>query len=116
MDPIGTPDKSQDDILAEADRLAAEFEAELNSSAPPDTIGDGITPEMLENMDPAQLQQFLAQFEQKKRKSQAFYTRKQTTKTFRKKQRIAQERARVVSRKNGGGKTISRQRRTKKAA
>lgn len=109
--------QSEEEILAEADRLAAEVEAELagnigNMSALPE--GLELTPEMLENMDPAQLQAFMAQFGQKKKMPRSVYCRKQTTKAQRKKKRNAQKRARAITRRAGCGRTISSMKRKRK--
>ena len=109
--------QTEEEILAEADRLAAEVEAELagnigNMSALPE--GLELTPEMLENMDPVQLQQFLAQFGQPKKLPRSHYSRKQTTKAQRKKKRDSQKRARAVTRRAGWGRTISTTKRKRK--
>ncbi len=103
-------------LLAEADRLAAEVEADIGS------MGEvpELTPEVLENMDPAQLQLLMAQLAEQqkkfKRKPQAFYTRKQTTAPERKKKRVASAAARLISSRNGNGKSMSNERRRKNAA
>ena len=109
--------QSEEELLAEAERLAAEVEAELagnigDMSALPE--GLELTPEMLENMDPVQLQQFLAQFGQPKKLPQSHYSRKQTTKAQRKKKRNDQKRARAITRRAGCGRTISTTKRKRK--
>ena len=109
--------QTEEEILAEADRLAAEVEAELagnigSMSALPD--GLELTPEMLENMDPAQLQAFMAQFGQPKKLPRSHYSRKQTNKAQRKKKRDAQKRARAITRRAGWGRTISTVKRKRK--
>jgi hypothetical protein len=111
--------QSEEELLAEADRLAAEVEAELagnigNMSALPE--GLELTPEMLENMDPAQLQKFLSQFGQPKKLAQSHYTRKQSTKSQRKKRRDIQKRSRAATRRTGWGRTISTAKRKRQAA
>jgi hypothetical protein len=67
-------------------------------------------------MDPAQLQAFLAQFGQTRKKPRSFYCRKQITKAQRKKKRDAQKRARATTRRAGWGRTISAAKRKRKAA
>lgn len=114
------------ELLAEADRLAAEVEADLAKGQFDETdIGSmedmpELTPEMMENMDPAMLQAMMARMAEQRlqfqRKPQAFYTRKQTTKSQRKTKRVAQKAARAISSRNGNGKSISSAKRRKKAA
>ena len=100
-------------VLSEADRLAAEVEAEVMAEQ---SIGampsiDELTPEMLENMDPAQLQAIIRNMQAAEgptRKAQSHYTRKQTSKAVRKNKRTAQKAARAITRNNGGGRTVSK--------
>lgn len=118
--------KTEEELLKEADRLAAEVEADIAKGSFDETdIGDmgeipELTPEMMEKMDPVQLQAFLAQLAEQRakfqRKPQAFYTRKQTTKAGRKKKRVAQKKARRISTINGSGKSIPHVQRRKNAA
>lgn len=114
------PEDNLDDVLAEADRLAAEAEAELQQNiGDMDVVGiDQLTPEMLENMDPAQLQSLMAQMAAARpsRREQSYYTRKRTPKAVKRQRRLAQKAARKVSIRNGAGRTISRRKRLKKAA
>ena len=114
----------EEELLAEADRLAAEVEADV-AAGELDNIGSmnevpEITPEMLEGMDPVQLQALMAQLAEQQKKfkrlPQAFYTRKQTTAPERKKKRDAQKKARAISSRNGNGKSMSLARRRKSAA
>ena len=106
--------------LEEADRIAAEVEAEVamemtiggasSSSPSPSTPSiDEITPEMLENMDPAQLQAIIRQMQgaQKERPSQSSFTKKKLSKDKRKQKRKMQSNARKITMKNGGGKTTT---------
>lgn len=116
-------DKNPDlekDLLEEADRLAAEVEADIAAHKFDETInvsGGEITPEMLENMDPAQLQAFIAAMaQQKKRFYQSRFTRKSTPKNVRKMKRKAAKKARLISSRNGNGKCIPRAKRRKNAA
>lgn len=121
MDP-----NAEKELLAEADRLATEVEADLAKGQFDETdIGSmkempDLTPEMMENMDPAMLQAMMARMAEERlrfqRKPQSFYTRKQTTKSQRKAKRVAQKAARAISNRNGNGKSISAAKRRKKAA
>ena len=108
------------ELLAEADRLAAEVEAEFAGNIGSDAEVPELTPAMIENMDPAQLQALMAQMAQQRnkfvRKPQAFYTRKQPLKAVQRAKGKAQKKARRISSKNGSGKSISLARRRKKAA
>ena len=115
-------DKTEE-ILKEADRLAAEVEADLAKHKFDETIdaaGGEITPDMLANMDPVQLQAMIAEMtEQRKRferPPQSFFTRKQTTKPVRKAKRKAAKKARAISSRNGNGKSIPKVKRRKNAA
>ncbi len=117
--------QTEEELLKEADRLAAEVEAELAEGKLSDNIGDmnevpELTPEMMENMDPALLQEFLARMAQQRagaaRRPQAYYTRKQPNKAERKKKRLAQKKARRISTINGSGKSIPHVRRRRNAA
>ena len=101
--PSITPDI--DKILEEADRLAAETVAEAEAGALP-TL-DEITPEMLENMDPAQLQAIIREMQgnQKERPPQSHFTRKQHSKAYKKAKRKRQKVARAITRNTGGGRT-----------
>ncbi len=116
--------QTEEELLKEADRLAAEVEVEL-AKGKFDDIGSmeelpELTPEMMEKMDPALLQEFLTRLAQQKqgfeRREQAYYTRKQTTKAVRKTKRIEQKKARRISVINGSGKSIPHARRRKNAA
>jgi hypothetical protein len=116
--------QTEEELLKEADRLASEVEAEL-AKGKFDDIGSmeelpELTPEMMENMDPALLQEFLARMAQQRlgheRREQAYYTRKQTNKAGRKKKRLVQKKARRISTINGSGKSIPHVRRRKNAA
>lgn len=116
---------NEKELLEEADRLAAEVEADLAEGKFDNTIGNmgempDLTPEMMENMDPAMLQEFMTRLAQQRaqfqRKPQACYTRKQTTKAGRKAKRVAQKKARAISSRNGNGKCVPRSRRRKAAA
>lgn len=111
--------KTEAELLEEADRLAAEVEAELQQN-----IGDfealagldGIPPELLEQLTPEQLQELIAMQAAQQRKPQSYYTRKQTKKADRKKKRKAQARARRITSKKGWGRTIPVNVRKRKAA
>lgn len=108
------------ELLAEADRLAAEVEAELAGNIGSNAEVPELTPEMIEQMDPVQLQAFIARMAQQRamyeRKPQAFYTRKQPIKAVQRAKGKAAKKARLISSKNGGGKSISLARRRKNAA
>ena len=108
------------ELLAEADRLAAEVEAEFAGNIGNDSEIPELTPEMIENMDPAQLQAFIAKMEQQRnkfeRKPQAFYTRKQPIKAVQRAKGKAAKKARRISAINGSGKSIPRVQRRKNAA
>lgn len=109
---------TQEEILEEADRLAAEVESELQSN-----IGDfasmpelaDIPPELLEQMTPEQVLELLAAQSKNKRKSQAHYTRKQTPRAVRNQRRRAQKKARKITVRNGGGRTTPIRKRRKAA-
>ena len=108
------------ELFAEADRLAAEVEAEFAGNIGSDAEIPELTPEMIENMDPAQLQAFIARMAQQRqkfeRKPQAYYTRKQPIKAVQRTKGKAQKKARLISSNNGSGKSISLARRRKNAA
>lgn len=121
MDPNNENfDKKEKELLAEADRLAAEVEAEVAGNIGNDSEIPELTPEMIEQMDPAQLQAFIAEMAKRRgkfvRKPQAFYTRKQPTKAALREKGRAQKKARRISSNNGNGKSISLARRRKNAA
>lgn len=102
-------EKMLEEAKGASEETAAEFE---------DTIGGGISPEMLANMDPVQLQQLLAAMQGagKPKRARSFYSRKQTARAVRISKRKAARAARKVTARTGGGRTISRKRRAKKAA
>ena len=117
-------DKTEE-LLKEADRLAAEVEADLADHKFDDTIDEAggtpeLTPDMLANMDPVQLQQMIAKMaEQRKRymrPPQSFFTRKQVPHAVRKQKRKAAKKARAITSRNGNGKCIPRKKRRKNAA
>lgn len=114
---VGTKEQ---ELLAEADRLAAEVEAEFADNIGNNAEVPELTPEMIENMDPAQLQAFIARMAQEKekfvRKPQAFYTRKQPSKSTQRAKGKAAKKARRISSINGNGKSIPASRRRKNAA
>ena len=102
--------------LAEADQRSAELMREMTIG---EIIDGGMTPEMLENLDPVQLQNMLREMDKasgRKRHPQSFYTRKQPTKAARRSKAKAQRKARQITSRTGGGRTISRRRKLKKAA
>jgi len=109
-------------LLEEADRLAAEVEADLADGKLDETIDAAggnmeITPEMLANMDPVQLQEMIAKMkEQRERFQQAYYTRKQIPRDVRVAKRKAAKKARLISSRNGNGKCIPKSKRRKNAA
>ena len=113
-------ESKEKELLAEADRLAAEVEAEFAGNIGSNAEIPELTPEMIENMDPAQLQAFIArmaaQREKFARKPQAFYTRKQPIKAVQRAKGKAAKKARRISSKGGSGKSISLARRRKNAA
>ena len=102
-----------DEKLQEAEERAAALEAELQMG---DVIGGGISPEALASMDPVQLQALLSQMQQAEKKPRSYYCRKQIPKAVKRRKRKLAKAARKVSLRNGGGRTISRRRRTRKAA
>ena len=108
------------ELLAEADRLAAEVEAEFAGNIGSDAEIPELTPEMIEQMDPVQLQAFIAKMAQQRaqyeRKPQAFYTRKQPIKAVQRAKGKAAKKARLIASNNGNGKSISLARRRKNAA
>ena len=113
-------ESKEKELLAEADRLAAEVEAEFAGNIGSNAEIPELTPEMIENMDPAQLQALIARMAEQRnkfeRQPQAFYTRKQPLKAVQRAKGKAQKKARRISSKNGSGKSISLARRRKKAA
>jgi len=115
-----TLESKEKELLAEADRLAAEVEAEFAGNIGDNSEIPELTPEMIEQMDPAQLQAFIAEMERRRnkfaRKPQAFYTRKQPVKATLRAKGKAQKKARRISSINGSGKSISSARRRKNAA
>jgi hypothetical protein len=113
-------ESKEKELLAEADRLAAEVEAEFAGNIGSNAEIPELTPEMIENMDPAQLQALIARMAEQRNKferlPQAFYTRKQPLKAVQRAKGKAQKKARRISSKNGSGKSISLAKRRKKAA
>lgn len=110
-----------EDILNEADRLAAEVEAEIAQMGNIGALGeleglDQIPPELLENLTPEQILELIAAQAQQRKKPRSYYTRNRGgTKAQRKKKRDAQKRARAITRKKGWGRTISKRKRKKAA-
>ena len=113
-------ESKEKELLDEADRLAAEVEAEFAGNIGSDAEVPELTPEMIEQMDPAQLQAFIARMAAQRgkfvRKPQAFYTRKQPLKAVQRAKGKAAKKARRISSKSGNGKSISLARRRKNAA
>ena len=113
-------ESKEKELLAEADRLAAEVEAEFAGNIGINAEIPELTPEMIEGLDPAQLQALIAQLAEQKlkfvRKPQAFYTRKQPLKATQRAKNRAAKKARRISSLNGSGKSISLAKRRKKAA
>ena len=116
------PEDIQEELRAKMEQQQAEMADKLSEETLDEfgTIGGDITPEMLASMDPLQLQQLMGLMGgQKRRRTQADYTRNgpsQWSKAKRVAKRRAQRRARKISLRKGGGRTISRKRRLKKAA
>lgn len=97
-------EKSLDEILEEADKLAAEVEED---------IGANLDPEALANMTPEELQALMGVA--KIRPPQSYFTRKHVRRADRLRIRRAQRKARKITRRKGWGRTISRRKRAKKA-
>jgi hypothetical protein len=110
MPDPSTP-KTEEEIILSADKMSAETLAEFEEL---EAIGnntplDEITPDMLKDMDPAQLQAIIRQMQGESPTShpRSFYTRVQSTKEERKAKRKAQRTARAITRQNGGGKLMA---------